>query len=63
MMDFTYSQTPLLTSRSEALGLLFKMDCYQTTGSFKIRGMDALVRHHVAAGQRAFVASSGGNAG
>lgn len=41
----------------------FKMDAYQPTGSFKIRGMDHLVRTHVNAGKSHFIASSGGNAG
>jgi len=58
----SYSQTPLIESRTSQ-PLLFKMECYQTTGSFKIRGMDAIVANHIANGRRHFVASSGGNAG
>ncbi|MCL4106222.1 UNVERIFIED_CONTAM: hypothetical protein GTU68_061064 [Idotea baltica] len=39
------------------------MDCQQSTGSFKIRGMECLVRTHLEAGNNQFIASSGGNAG
>lgn len=45
------------------LRLHFKMDCLQPTRSFKLRGMEHVVRHHMAAGRRLFVGSSGGNAG
>ncbi len=62
-----YSSTPVFQSSAlnARLGkqVYFKMDCYQPTRSFKLRGMAYLVQHHVAAGQRRFVASSGGNAG
>lgn len=61
-----FSQTPLLQSRlsEHRPPVWFKMDCFQPTGSFKIRGMDnfvhqALKVHH----KPHFVASSGGNAG
>ncbi len=40
-----------------------KMDAYQPTGSFKIRGVGLLCRRLKAEGARAFVSSSGGNAG
>ncbi|MEM7037615.1 MAG: pyridoxal-phosphate dependent enzyme, partial [Bacteroidota bacterium] len=41
----------------------FKMDCFQPSRSFKLRGMAHLCRTHAAQGQRSFIASSGGNAG
>ncbi len=60
----TYSHTPLFEARTPMdRPVWFKMDCYQPTGSFKIRGMDALVSHHIHSGKTHFVASSGGNAG
>lgn len=62
-MEKAYSATPLLASRLGLEGAWFKMDCYQATGSFKLRGMDALVRYHAGNGRNSFVASSGGNAG
>lgn len=40
-----------------------KMDAYQPTGSFKIRGVGRLCQALAAEGTRAFVSSSGGNAG
>ena len=40
-----------------------KMDAYQPTGSFKIRGVGLLCQRLRAGGARAFVSSSGGNAG
>ena len=39
------------------------MDCYQPSGSFKIRGMEYLCKQLIAEGHRKFIASSGGNAG
>lgn len=62
-----YESTPLRSSPrlNAQLGraITFKMDCHQPTRSFKVRGMDTLVREAVAAGKTKFVASSGGNAG
>lgn len=59
--------TPVLHSRvlSELTGLdiWLKMDAYQPTGSFKIRGIGALCEKAVNSGAQAFVSSSGGNAG
>lgn len=40
-----------------------KMDAHQPTGSFKIRGLGLLCQRLQAQGARAFVCSSGGNAG
>jgi L-serine/L-threonine ammonia-lyase len=59
--------TPVIESPriNERLGrrVLFKMECCQPAGSFKIRGIGHLMLHHVAAGANHFVCSSGGNAG
>lgn len=41
----------------------FKMDCYQPTGSFKIRGIGQLCEQALAEGYKALVIASGGNAG
>ena len=66
-MKTIYHQTPLLQShqlkKEKGLNVFYKMEAYQPTGSFKIRGMENLCRHHLANGQRNFIASSGGNAG
>ena len=63
----TYHVTPTLSSPSltAILGkqVFFKMECYQPSGSFKLRGMDHLCQHHIAQGKQHFLASSGGNAG
>ena len=62
-----YIQTPVYRSHKLSKNLnkniFYKMDCYQPSGSFKIRGMEHLCRHHIQQGCRNFVASSGGNAG
>jgi L-serine/L-threonine ammonia-lyase len=42
---------------------LVKMDAYQPTGSFKIRGVGLLCQQLKAEGAKAFISSSGGNAG
>lgn len=66
-MKTIHHQTPLLKSyeleKKKGLSVFYKMESYQPTGSFKIRGMENLCRHHLANGQRNFIASSGGNAG
>lgn len=57
------------TFKSEYLQLLthknifLKMDCFQPTGSFKIRGIGYLCQDLIAKGCQHFVASSGGNSG
>lgn len=60
-------QTPLFyaAALSAKLGkeVWFKMDCYQPTGSFKIRGVGKLCIEAVANGSRELVCASGGNAG
>lgn len=43
--------------------IYFKMDCYQPTGSFKIRGIGRLCQQALDEGYRALVIASGGNAG
>ncbi len=40
-----------------------KMECYQPTGAYKIRGIGHLCQHYFKQGVRNFVSSSGGNAG
>jgi L-serine/L-threonine ammonia-lyase len=60
-----YLETPLFqtkTGKSPA-SIWFKMECYQPTGSFKIRGMEYAVSYYKQQGYKSFVASSGGNAG
>ncbi|MEL7145674.1 MAG: pyridoxal-phosphate dependent enzyme [Bacteroidota bacterium] len=66
MLQTIYQQTPLLQSYyHHQLGreVFYKMDCYQPSGSFKIRGMEHLCKRLIANGHRRFIASSGGNAG
>jgi L-serine/L-threonine ammonia-lyase len=62
-----YENTPIRISprlNSEiSKEVYFKMECHQPTRSFKIRGMDHLVREQTALGIDRFIASSGGNAG
>lgn len=41
----------------------YKMDCFQPSGSFKLRGVSRLCQYKVAEGIRKFVIASGGNAG
>lgn len=60
-------KTPLLENRrlSAALNknILNKMECWQPSGSFKNRGISFLCEHYAKQGKKAFVSSSGGNAG
>lgn len=62
-----HTWTPVLESipLSQAMGatVLLKMECYQPTGSFKIRGIGQLCQAMVATGKKHLVSSSGGNAG
>jgi L-serine/L-threonine ammonia-lyase len=58
--------TPLLRAPPELFGgrtAWLKMDALQPGGSFKLRGVGALVQRRVAEGARAVVCASGGNAG
>ncbi|GAB5492677.1 MAG: hypothetical protein Phog2KO_28920 [Phototrophicaceae bacterium] len=43
--------------------IYFKMECYQPTGSFKMRGIGALCEQAIQVGKTHLVSSSGGNAG
>lgn len=67
MNQTLYKNTPLYQSHylKATLGrnVFFKMDCYQPSGSFKIRGMEVICRAYISQGKNEFVASSGGNAG
>ncbi|MGB3466003.1 MAG: pyridoxal-phosphate dependent enzyme [Cyclobacteriaceae bacterium] len=62
-----YLDSPVFRSHhlSEKLGknVYYKMDCYQPSGSFKVRGMEQICRYYIAKGYNRFIASSGGNAG
>ena len=62
-----HTVTPLLEAKnvSAMLGkkIFCKMDNQQPSGSFKIRGIGLLCKEEAAKGAKAFVASSGGNAG
>lgn len=61
-----YIKTPLLEMLYEVPAgarVRFKMEAYQPCGSFKLRGMECICRDAAAAGSRAFMTTSGGNAG
>lgn len=62
-----HSQTPLIESQylKNKLNkhIYFKLECLQPPGSFKLRGIGALCQEELQRGAKAFVASSGGNAG
>jgi L-serine/L-threonine ammonia-lyase len=58
-----YINTPLLTHHLNQKTFLLKMDCWQPSGSFKLRGMTHLARHYQQQGASKLVSSSGGNAG
>jgi len=62
-----YIKTPVFDSASQthAIGksVHFKMDCFQPSGSFKIRGIDLLCRTYFQKGYTHFISSSGGTAG
>lgn len=66
-MNKLHIKTPLFQSYSlnNKLGkqVFFKMDCFQPTGSFKIRGIGNLCQTQAALGAKQFIATSGGNAG
>jgi L-serine/L-threonine ammonia-lyase len=67
MTNHFYHNTPIFKSfqlaKEKKKNVHYKMECYQPSGSFKIRGMEELCRFHVSQGKTNFVASSGGNAG
>lgn len=60
-------ETPIFESlpMGEAAGrpVFLKMECFQPTGSFKIRGIGLLCKEYVDGGTSHLVSSSGGNAG
>ncbi|MFY8018726.1 MAG: pyridoxal-phosphate dependent enzyme [Inhella sp.] len=60
-------ETPLIQAPPELVGtqrtVWLKMDALQPSGSFKLRGVGRLVQARVAAGAKAVVCASGGNAG
>lgn len=58
-----YLNTPLLKHSLHDKTFFLKMDCWQPSGSFKLRGMTHLARHHQVQGIDKLVSSSGGNAG
>lgn len=62
-----YSATPLykscLLQKQFDMDVSYKMECYQPSGSFKVRGMDALLKQLSNQGFNKVIASSGGNAG
>ncbi len=66
-MKILHHQTPLYESTilSELTNkrILLKMECFQPTGSFKIRGIGKLSSELVQKGHQQLVSSSGGNAG
>ena len=66
-MGTLHLNTPLLRAPPELVGagrtVWMKMDALQPSGSFKMRGVSHLVQQRVAAGAKAVVCASGGNAG
>ncbi len=58
-----YTNTPLLRHSLNGKTFHLKMDCWQPSGSFKLRGMTHLASFHKAQGINKLVSSSGGNAG
>ncbi len=59
--------TPLFRSFEQSARLdkeiYYKMECFQPSGSFKLRGIGRLCMHKAQEGIRKFVIASGGNAG
>lgn len=58
-----HENTPLRKLEYNGKQFYLKMDCYQPTYSFKIRGIGHLCQHLYKKGYRKLVSSSGGNAG
>ncbi len=67
MLETLHVTTPLFESKQlsnvSGKSILLKMECFQPTGSFKIRGIGQLCQELVAKGCHQLVSSSGGNAG
>jgi L-serine/L-threonine ammonia-lyase len=66
-MKSLHCQTPLFESKPlskiSEKNILLKMECFQPTGSFKIRGIGRLCQELLNGGHHQLVASSGGNSG
>ncbi len=62
-----YIKTPLFKSYTHStlfdVNIQYKMECFQPSGSFKIRGMDTFLKELSGQGYTKVIASSGGNAG
>ena len=61
-----YIKTPLLDMLDfckDNQSVKLKMEAYQPSGSFKLRGMETLCKHEVHTGVTHLISSSGGNAG
>lgn len=67
MTTVLHHETPLFLahrlSAAQQRSIYFKMDCYQPTNSFKIRGVGLRCQEAKAEGCQHFVIASGGNAG
>ena len=65
--EYSHIETPVFEDLrlGEQLGkpVWLKMECFQATGSFKIRGVGLLCQEQVRRGARELICSSGGNAG
>jgi len=66
-VESLHIRTPLFESKQlsniSGKNILLKMDCFQPTGSFKIRGIGQLCQELITKGHSQLVSSSGGNAG
>jgi L-serine/L-threonine ammonia-lyase len=66
-MKALHIETPVFysnyLSKSINKKVYLKMECFQETGSFKIRGLGYLCQHEYNQGKQKFISSSGGNAG
>ncbi len=61
-----YIKTPLIDMKENNnpdINIMLKMEAYQPSGSFKLRGMDKICKQAIQEGASRFVSSSGGNAG
>jgi Threonine dehydratase len=66
IMEKLYIETPLIEVTQNTIPgktVSFKMEAYQPSGSFKLRGMDCACRSAAENGCSRFLSSSGGNAG
>ena len=66
-MESLFIKTPLIYSKPLSdrtrRRIYLKMECFQPSGSFKNRGIGALIEHYAKEGKKGVVATSGGNAG